>query len=303
MSHFNPASNPLLTPTVLAFGGVLAGGLATIAAVNRGRIDRVVESTLFQRWRTWAVIAPLFAAAVLAGPIAVAALTALAATIGLLEYASLAGLPVRQRLVCIGAGVAFVALALISPDQMTAALVIALLVSATSAVFQAPQDGFRQVGLSLLGLVYLPLLLAHAPLMVTTVEGGTGVLLAVGLAVALSDVAAFTCGKIFGRRSLAPSVSPNKTWEGAAGNLLGAATAFGIMRFAVTDLPAATQLLLPPVVAAAAVLGDLFESLLKRSSGVKDAGNWLPGFGGLLDRIDSLLFALPAAYYLVLMLD
>jgi phosphatidate cytidylyltransferase len=124
----------------------------------------------------------------------------------------------------------------------------------------------------------------------------------VGLAVALSDVAAFTCGKLFGRRPLAPSVSPNKTWEGAVGNYLGAAAAIGIMRFAVAGLPLETQVLLPVVIATAALFGDLFESLLKRSSGVKDAGSWLPGFGGLLDRIDSLLFVLPAAYYFVLML-
>ncbi|MFQ5878937.1 MAG: phosphatidate cytidylyltransferase, partial [Dehalococcoidia bacterium] len=114
---------------------------------------------------------------------------------------------------------------------------------------------------------------------------------------------AFSCGKLFGRRQLAPRLSPNKTWAGVGGNFLGVYAAFAIMGFALPDIPLWVQALLPAVVAAAAVAGDLFESLLKRSFHVKDAGGWLPGFGGLLDRIDSLLFVLPVAYYFVLALS
>jgi phosphatidate cytidylyltransferase len=128
------------------------------------------------------------------------------------------------------------------------------------------------------------------------------VLLALGLAVALADVGAYCAGKTLGGRKLAPAISPQKTWGGVAGAGLGAALGLSLLRFALpTALSAASSGLtlagLAVVVAVGAVWGDLLESLLKREAGVKDAGAWLPGFGGLLDRIDSLVLVLPLSYY------
>lgn len=120
------------------------------------------------------------------------------------------------------------------------------------------------------------------------------------MATALSDVGAFTVGKLLGGPKLAPRISPNKTWAGVVGNALGAGAGVALMSFAIADLPSWAVLAMPFVIAAAAVSGDLFESLLKRSRGMKDAGDWLPGFGGILDRIDSLLFVLPATLVLAL---
>jgi phosphatidate cytidylyltransferase len=113
--------------------------------------------------------------------------------------------------------------------------------------------------------------------------------LALALATALSDVGAFTAGKLFGRHTphLAQRLSPSKTVAGLGGNLAGAALGVLLLQ------PQRPLLLL--VVAIGAVWGDLLESLLKRSAGAKDAGSWLLGFGGLLDRLDSLLVVLPLA--------
>jgi phosphatidate cytidylyltransferase len=139
-------------------------------------------------------------------------------------------------------------------------------------------------------------------MLIAGLDDGAGLLLAIAVEVALSDVSALCVGKALGRHKLAPRLSPNKTWEGVAGNVLGAYAAFALMSFALPELPLVTRALLPAVVAAAGVAGDLFESMLKRTYGVKDAGDWLPGFGGLLDRIDSLIFALPAAYVALVVL-
>ena len=121
---------------------------------------------------------------------------------------------------------------------------------------------------------------------------------ALGLAIAFSDVGAYLAGRLVGRRKLAPALSPNKTRGGLVGNLLGAYAGLGLMHFA---LPAAQRPLLlitlPLVVASGAVWGDLLESLMKREFGAKDTGTWLPGMGGLLDRIDSLIVVVPLAYY------
>ena len=102
-----------------------------------------------------------------------------------------------------------------------------------------------------------------------------------------TDIGAFFAGRSFGRRKLAPSISPNKTVEGLVGGM-AAATLFGGLWAFLTGLGPALYLL-APVFAVAAQAGDLFESGIKRRVGVKDSGRWLPGHGGLLDRLDGLV--------------
>lgn len=118
----------------------------------------------------------------------------------------------------------------------------------------------------------------------------------------MSDVGAFTLGKLFGRRKLAPILSPNKTVAGLLGNIVGAALAVAIMAWALPpSLPSWIVLVLPVVIGLGAIWGDLVESLIKREFAVKDAGSWLPGFGGVLDRIDSLILVAPLVSYVLLL--
>jgi phosphatidate cytidylyltransferase len=166
---------------------------------------------------------------------------------------------------------------------------------------QDVRAGMQRLALAALGFGYIPLLLWHLVLIHAWLPNGPAVLLIVALAVALSDVGAFVVGKRFGRHRLSPLVSPNKTWEGVIGNVVGAYVgAVSMSLLLPTGLAPALLLMLPLVVAAGAVWGDLVESLLKREFGTKDAGDWLPGFGGLLDRIDSLIVVAPLTYYLLL---
>jgi CDP-diglyceride synthetase len=111
----------------------------------------------------------------------------------------------------------------------------------------------------------------------------------------LNDVAQYCWGKAFGRHKITPRVSPNKTWEGLVGGLLaGVAVAVGLGWLAGIDLAHLPGLLITSVVAVlASVLGDLFESLIKRHAGAKDSGNLIPGHGGVLDRVDGVLAAVP----------
>lgn len=120
----------------------------------------------------------------------------------------------------------------------------------------------------------------------------------------IADIAAYFTGRAFGRRKLAPSISPGKTWEGVYGALVAVVVyAAALLPLAsragyareVSPLAAGAWLLLALVLAALSVIGDLFESLQKRHAGVKDSGTLLPGHGGVLDRIDALLAALPLA--------
>ena len=116
-----------------------------------------------------------------------------------------------------------------------------------------------------------------------------------------SDTAAYAVGSLIGRNKLAPSISPSKTWEGAIGGIIGAAAvsaAFAVF-IDLDALPLATAIALGAGLSVLGQLGDLAESWLKRTAGVKDSGQLLPGHGGILDRLDSLLPILPAVFVYV----
>jgi phosphatidate cytidylyltransferase len=155
------------------------------------------------------------------------------------------------------------------------------------------------VGVTLLGVGWIGLGLAYALLLRDIDEHGVLALYTVVLAVWAGDSAAFLIGLLVGRHKLAPTVSPGKTWEGLiAGTVATVAVTF-IALYESNFLSIPESLVLGAVIAIAAPLGDLFESALKRDADVKDSGRLLAGHGGVLDRIDALLFAWVAAYYVV----
>jgi len=158
------------------------------------------------------------------------------------------------------------------------------------------------VGVSVLGTAWIGLGLAAALLLRGLPEHGLLATLTVLLAVFADDTAAYFVGCLVGRHKLAPAISPGKTWEGLVAGTAAAVLVTFLALYEDRDsfLSIGESLALGMVVAAAAPLGDLFESMLKRDMGVKDTGRVLAGHGGVLDRLDSLLFALPASYFAVL---
>jgi phosphatidate cytidylyltransferase len=156
----------------------------------------------------------------------------------------------------------------------------------------------ENLAVTLLGVLYIPFLGAHVVLIRDFPEGVEITFAFIGLVV-MYDIGAYAAGSLFGKHPLAPSISPKKSWEGAFG-----ATVFAfVMALLVGPLlgpfDAGTSAMMAGVVAVAAPLGDLAESLLKRDLGVKDMGGLLPGHGGMLDRIDALLIVAPVFYWLV----
>jgi phosphatidate cytidylyltransferase len=155
------------------------------------------------------------------------------------------------------------------------------------------------VSVTLLGVAWIGLGLAHALLLRDIDEHGVLAVYAVLLAVWAGDAAAYFVGRLVGRHKLAPTVSPGKSWEGL---IAGTVATVAVTFFAVYEasfLTISESLVLGVVIAVVAPLGDLFESALKRDADVKDSGRLLGGHGGVLDRIDALLFAWVAAYYVV----
>lgn len=240
-----------------------------------------------------AVILPLIA---WGGVLAVDALVLPFLLLSLDEYARMA-FPrefARQRLVLavpvLGAAFA----TLYTPALTSLGLFCALFWVLFATLARARIHGaLDHCGRLLLGLCWVGGCFLALPLL-RRQDGGVGVVV---LAMALSwgaDTGAYFAGRAFGRRKLLPEVSPNKTWEGALGGVV-AAVAFSLGVDWVTSLPlgAVELVVLAVLVTPIGIAGDLFESLIKRDCGVKDAGSSLGPHGGILDRVDALLFVAP----------
>jgi phosphatidate cytidylyltransferase len=181
-------------------------------------------------------------------------------------------------------------------------LVLAVLVTAVGVLVWRIGDGAagysRDATASLLVLVYLPTLAAFAVLLVHPHDGAARVLAFVATVVC-SDTGGYATGVLFGRHPLAPIVSKGKTWEGFAGSV-AACSGAGIAFFTLTFHHAWWQgLLFGLAVVVAATVGDLGESMIKRDLGLKDMGRLLPGHGGIMDRLDSMLPCAAVAYLLL----
>jgi phosphatidate cytidylyltransferase len=166
-------------------------------------------------------------------------------------------------------------------------------------IAETRQSATVAIAATVLGTVWIGLSLAHLLLLRGIPHDGRLAAFTVLLAVWGGDIGAFFAGRLIGRHKLAPALSPGKTWEGF---LFGtAATVFVafVALYRQDYLPIWESLVLGVVIAVAAPLGDLFESALKRDMQVKDSGRLLAAHGGVLDRIDSLLFATVASYYLL----
>ena len=188
------------------------------------------------------------------------------------------------------------ALGIVLMVQMVAILGAGMASWAPSA--PGSRDALATVSASLLPSWYLALPLGA--LLSIRISEGPSALFLLMVTVMVSDTAQYYTGRLAGRRLLAPKISPKKTVEGAAGGVV-----FGTLAFALAGawwlarLPVALRVLVGLTIVLAGIAGDLFESMLKRSAGVKDSSAIIPGHGGILDRIDALLFAGPV-YYVVL---
>ena len=300
----NPAASPYWGSALALLGGVLGGSLLLLLLGYRDW-RRLRASVLFRRWAVWAALGPVFVLAVLGGALPVAGLLALAVGQGLREYARLVDLPALYRRVLPAMGLLTILVALLSRDAFAALPPLLLLAGTLQPLLWARQgEGMRHLAFAALGWGYVAWFLAHGLLLYRDAAGGPGLLLAVGVGTALSDVGAFVVGSRVGGPRLAPAISPHKTWAGVGGNLLGAALGVGLTAFALPPAGREWWLLgLPLLIAGGAVWGDLLESRLKREFSAKDAGTWLPGFGGLLDRLDSLILVVPLVFYALRLLD
>ncbi len=236
----------------------------------------------------------------LGGPI-FAAVVAVALGIGYWEFQRARKQEPRPATILLIGGAAPRAVAALADEGavlpvLTAGVLASLLLLIAA---NAVPEHLNDWGLGLAGLLYVGLLGQHAVALRELDDGRNWLFLAIFTTFA-TDTGAYAVGRLLGRHKLAPRLSPAKTIEGAAGGLIaGAIAAWGLGLLLDLDQPAVAMLALGAAAAVAGQAGDLAESLIKRSAGVKDMGTIFPGHGGVLDRLDSLLFVIPLVYYAV----
>lgn len=235
-------------------------------------------------------------------PIATLVLAEIAAVLAFVEYAAIArALGAHVPRAVAGAAV-LAACAAVGGGYLSLDVVLMTAVIAVGAMaVGSGQPGpaiLRDSAAAIFPVLYIGLPLGA--LAAVRVLAGREAVLLLMITIVISDSAQFYTGRALGRRPLAPSISPKKTIEGAIGGLVfGTAAMVAGGRIVFPDAAVPMLVLVSASVAALGIVGDLFESLLKRSAGVKDSGALIPGHGGVLDRIDSWLFAAPVYYAFV----
>jgi phosphatidate cytidylyltransferase len=259
-----------------------------------------------------AIVTALLLAGVLIGTLVLSRPAFIAFLLGIVTLALLELLTVLRaratrpaRPVVLGVGALLVVGAYL---EGPAALSFGLLVAILGAfgwylVDRGRTEVTRNVAATVFAVVYVPFMAAHLSLVVDRADHYVGALIGYAVLVVVYDTAAYATGATIGRRPIAPQVSPNKSWEGAIGATVACllAGAFLLPRWEPWTL--ASGLVLAALTCVVAPLGDLSESMLKRDLAVKDMGSILPGHGGMLDRIDALLFMAPVLYYVLAAFD
>jgi phosphatidate cytidylyltransferase len=198
---------------------------------------------------------------------------------------------------------------------LPASLILLVIISLLCELIRRRPQPILNIGTTLLGAVYVGWLSSYVTLLhgihlnsqthsllvppIAHTTPGEWIVLFVTVCTFLSDTGALFVGRSFGRHKMAPNISPGKTWEGSIGGLLFSVIGGGLFGWWL-HLPLVHTLILAFLCGASGQIGDLCESALKRDLGIKDFGVVIPGHGGILDRIDSILFSAPLAYYYVM---
>jgi phosphatidate cytidylyltransferase len=299
--------HPVTVGVCVGIAAVLALSGAVIFAVSRRRgVDTSLKRELWARYQSWLWIVPAVGLPVLAG----AFWTILAVMVLSLacyrEYARATGF-FREKLlgwiVVVGIIAAFFAVL----DHwyglfVAVAPLTLILLTAAAIVRDQPKGYIQRVGLGVFGFMLLGYGLAHLAYFANDTNYRP-MMLAIILCVQLNDVFAFTCGKLVGRRKLAPNTSPGKTVGGAVGAVVLTTTlVFVLSRLGLRDTALdhpLHALAMGMIVAVGGILGDLTLSSIKRDIGIKDMGTAIPGHGGVLDRCNSLLLVAPALFHYI----
>jgi phosphatidate cytidylyltransferase len=302
MMSDNPLSNSHFLPILWKLGiilGTIIAGLIVIYIRNRRRGE---ASSMLAKSLTVAWLAPLLLCALFVGRIALLIVAGIVLAQAIREYSELVSLqaPYKWTVQIYSVGGLLVSATGNSTQFLAYPFGIVAAAFAIPIVRQQVVGAAEQVAMTVFAYIYISFPITLILFVRDTIPWGLNFLLIVGAGTALADVGGFIVGSRFKGPRLAPVVSPMKTWSGAFGSLLGAFVGVALS-WSVAPRPwhPPMAVLIACCVAVSATLGDLSESVLKRSFYRKDAGTVMAGFGGILDRFDSYLFTIPATLALL----
>jgi phosphatidate cytidylyltransferase len=300
----------LSTPVHVAIAGIFALLIfaSIVSAILRRAAPGEAATELTRRVNSWWVMIVIFTFAILTTRVVSTVFLALMTFLALKEYLSL--VPTRRvdRSVLLWIYLAIPPQFYFAHIQdfgffMTWIPVWMFLFIPARITLGGVTDGFlRAVGLLSWGLMMTVFALSHTAMLLAfgVSRGyGAGPLLFLVALTQFNDVAQFTWGKLFGRHKILPSVSPKKTWEGFLGGFFTTVAVAGLVGPYLTPMDAHWSLLAGAIIAVAGFIGDVTLSATKRDLGVKDASNLIPGHGGILDRVDSLIYAAPVFFHFI----
>lgn len=292
----------------------IALGVLVVAGVILALLKWVLRRDITPIWltyRSWLIITPLVLGCIFAGRIVVIAFFCLLAALGFKEFARATGL-YRDWWMTAAVYLGIVAVGVTSVMQQPGGeepgtgwygLFIALPVYAVALIVLVPilrnhvRGQLQAMSLAIVGFLYMGWMFGHLAFMANANQA-YGYLLFVLFATELNDVAAFTCGKLFGQRQFRSEISPKKTWGGALGALGVSLALPWLLHFSFPHFGATQLILTGLIIGIGGQLGDLAISVIKRDLGIKDMGAGIPGHGGILDRIDSLIYVAPLFFHM-----
>ena len=297
---------------LMIVGGVLAAAGLILAVL--GLVLRKPVGSIWRTYRGWLIMAPLVLGTVALGREATVAGVGLLALLGFKEFARATGLYRdwwMTGVVYLGIG-ALTITSLIEDPRLGCAgwygLFSIMPVYVVTAILAVPilrnraERQLQVLALAIVGFVYFGWMFSHLGFLANCAAGGAravGYVLFLVFAVELNDIAAFTFGKLFGKRKLRANVSPNKTVEGSLGAVAVSLALPWLLRFSFPEFTAPELVAVGLIVGVGGQFGDLAISVIKRDLGIKDMGALVPGHGGILDRIDSLILVAPLFFHLV----
>jgi len=286
---------------------VLAG---VVLAVLKWGFKREV-TPVWLTYRSWLTMAPLIFGCLFAGRAVMIVFVCLLAAWAFKEFARATGLyrdwwmtgAVYLGIVAVGTSSLMTQPQAEEPGTGWYALFIALPVYAVALIVFVPilrnrvSGQLQSMSLAIVGFIYIGWMFGHLAFLANATNA-YGYLLYIIFATELNDVAAFTCGKLFGRRQFRSQISPKKTWGGALGALTISMILPWLLHFSFPHFGPTQLILTGLIVGIGGQLGDLAISVIKRDIGIKDMGAGIPGHGGVLDRIDSLVYVAPLFFHM-----
>jgi phosphatidate cytidylyltransferase len=289
--------------------GVLVVAGLVLAVLRWGFKKNVVS--IWATYQSWLIMAPLALGFIFAGRIPVIIFFCVLAALGFKEFARATGL-YRDWCMTMVVYLGITAVGITSlmrqpqgeePGDGWYGLFIVLPVYAVALILLVPiarnlvAGQLQRVSLAIVGFIYIGWMFGHLSFLANATDA-YGYLLYIIFATEINDVAAFTFGKLFGKHPLRSNISPKKTWEGATGALAVSMILPWVLRFSFPHFGTTQLILTGLIVGVGGQLGDLAISVIKRDIGIKDMGAGIPGHGGILDRIDSLIYVAPLFFHM-----